>query len=85
MSSAACVNHIEEGFKLLGVGTVSHTGLSRAGEHSYRNGIAQLLAQQRVEVWLIQGLLRHSCNSQTILTYIREAHIVAASDLSEQA
>ena len=30
-------------------------------------------------------MLRHSCNSQTVLTYIREAHISAATDLAEQA
>ncbi len=52
---------------------------------TFRNGIAQFLASQRIEVWLIQGLLRHSYNSQTVLGYIREAHILAATDLAEQA
>jgi hypothetical protein len=76
---------IEAGFHLLGIDTVSHTGSALAGEHSYRNGIAQYLASQRIEVWLIQGLLRHSFNSQTVLRYIREAHVTAATDLAEQA
>ena len=60
----AFVNHIEAGFHILGVDTVSHTGSALAGEHSYRNGIARYLASHRIEVWLIQGLLRHSFNSQ---------------------
>jgi hypothetical protein len=53
--------------------------------HSFRNGIAQYLASMRIEVWLIQGLLRHSFNSQTVWRYIREAHVMAATDLAEQA
>jgi hypothetical protein len=85
VSRSAFVSHIEAGFRLLGVDTVSHTGSSLVGEHSFRNGIAQFLASQRIEVWLIQGLLRHSYNSQTVLGYIREAHILAATDLAEQA
>jgi hypothetical protein len=81
----AFVKHIEEGFRNLGIATVSHTGSALAGEHSFRNGIAQFLASMRIEVWLIQGLLRHSFNSQTVLRYIREAHVMAATDLAEQA
>ena len=84
VTRSSFVTHIEAGFHLLNIETVSHTGSCLAGEDSYGNGIAQFLASQRVEVLLIQRLLRHSCNSQTILTYIREAHIAAASDLSEQ-
>ena len=52
---------------------------------TFRNGTAQFLASQRIEVWLIQSLLRHSYNSQTVLGYIREAYILAATDLAEQA
>ena len=85
VTRAAFVSHIEAGFRLLGVATISHTGSCLVGEHSFRNGIASFLAAQRIEVWLIQGLLRHSYNSQTILGYIREAHIMAATDLAEQA
>ena len=85
LSSSIFVDHIEQGFKLLNIQPVSHTGSNLAGEHSYRNGIAQFLAHQGIEVWLIQGLLRHSFNSQTVLRYIREAHIVAANNLPEQA
>ena len=81
----AFVHHIEAGFHMLGVDTVSHTGSALAGEHSYRNGIAVYLAGQRIEVWIIQGLLRHSFNSQIVLRYIREAHVKAATDLAEQA
>ena len=81
----AFVRHIEAGFHALGIDTVSHTGSALAGEHSYRNGIAVYLASHRIEVWIIQGLLRHSFNSQTVLRYIREAHVAAATDLAEQA
>ena len=85
MTRHAFVRHIEAGFHALGVDTVSHTGSALAGEHSYRNGIAVYLASHRIEVWIIQGLLRHSFNSQIVLRYIREAHIKAATDLAEQA
>ena len=60
VSRTAFVAHIEAGFHLFNIATTSHTGSSLVGEHSFRNGIAQFLAGQRVEVWLIQGLLRHS-------------------------
>ena len=55
------------------------------GEHSCRNGIAVFLASRGVPVWQIQGLLRHSATGQTILRYIREAHVHASTNLAEDA
>ena len=48
----AFVHHIEAGFHMLGVDTVSQTGSALAGEHSYRNGIAVYLASQRICILL---------------------------------
>ena len=36
-------------------------------------------------MWQIQGLLRHSAAGQTVLRYIREAHVHASTNLAEEA
>ena len=52
VTRAAFAAHIKAGFRLLGVATVSHTGSCLVGEHSFRNGIDQFLAAQRIHPWL---------------------------------
>ena len=47
------VEHIQKGFEIFGHQTVSHTGSQLVGHHSYRNGIAVFLAEQKVDVWKI--------------------------------
>ena len=79
------IEHIKQGFEILGHQTVSHTGFQLVGQHSYRNFIAVFLAEQKIDVWKIQGLLRHSTQSEHVLGYIREAHIRASTDLVEEA
>ena len=43
------------------------------------------LQNKKVDVWKIQGLLRHSTRSEVVLGYIREAHIKASTDVVEAA
>ena len=79
------VKHIEAAFTTLGLPTKGHGGGKTVGEHSCRNGIAVYLASRGVPVWQIQGLLRHSATGQTVLRYIREAHVHASTNLAEEA
>ena len=79
------VKHIEAAFECFKLPTRGHGGGRSVGEHSCRNGIAVFLASRGVPVWQIQGLLRHSASGQTILRYIREAHVHASTNLAEEA
>ena len=81
----AFLKHVEAAFKLLGLPIRGHGGGKTVGEHSCRNGIAVYLASRGVPVWQIQGLLRHSNTGQTVLRYIREAHVHASTNLAEEA
>ena len=85
ISKTALVQHLEAAFKHFNLPTRGHGGGRSVGEHSCRNGIAVFLASRGVPVWQIQGLLRHSAAGQTVLRYIREAHVHASTNLAEEA
>lgn len=85
VSKGALVQHLEAAFKYFNLPIHGHGGGRSVGEHSCRNGIAVFLASRSVPVWQIQGLLRHSAAGQTVLRYIREAHVHASTNLAEEA
>ena len=85
LTKQTLVRHIEAAFTFFGLPTKGHGGGKTVGEHSCRNGIAVYLASRGVPVWQIQGLLRHSATGQTVLRYIREAHVHASTNLAEEA
>ena len=85
ISSHAFLKHLEAAFAALRLPIRGHGGAKTVGEHSCRNGIAVYLASRGVPVWQIQGLLRHSNKGQTVLRYIREAHVHASTNLAEEA
>jgi hypothetical protein len=79
------VKHLEAAFEFFHLPVKGHGGGRSVGEHSCRNGIARFLASRGVPVWQIQGLLRHSASGQTVLRYIKEAHVHASTNLAEEA